>query len=235
MLFNPLFTAVIVVLYGSFVNLLPYKALYRHKLYTPINLIFLIILLTLNRDLEFSTLGISPSNLLSSSFLGFVIGSITVLISTLFILKLERKIKLKDPRFFFLKSPQTLMFGVFVHILIGTVIFEEIIHRGIVLARFQEIMDPISAIFASSLIFAFWHIVSVVRLIWPSIKATIRLLPFQYVSLLGTFLLMFIGGLIFSSLRVYSGNIIGSMIAHGMINSGTLVAFYILRNKDEKD
>ncbi|OGH21635.1 MAG: hypothetical protein A2629_01885 [Candidatus Levybacteria bacterium RIFCSPHIGHO2_01_FULL_41_15] len=172
---------------------------------------------------------------MSSIFLGLIIGFLTLLIGILLIINLGRRIKFKDPRFFFLKSPQTLMFGVFVHILIGTVIFEEIVHRGIILARFQEIMSPFNSILFSSLVFAIWHIVSITRLVWPSIKFTIRILHFQYAAFLGVILLMFIGGLTFSLIRFYSGNIAGSVVAHGMINSGTLIAFYILRQKDEKD
>jgi len=233
MTFNVLFISATVVLYGSLVNLLPHKILYEYKLYALINIIFLAFLWMLNKDLTLSSLGISSVNLFNSILLGLIIGSLTAITGILLMLFKGKDIKLSDPRIFFLQSPLMLVYGIFIHILIGTVLFEEAVHRGIVLARFQEITTPLYAVLLSSLVFAAWHIVSTIRLIFPTITSNIHTLYLQYFSFLGIIFLMFMGGIVFSWIRIYSGNIAGSVVAHGLINSITLIAFYIL-NKQKK-
>lgn len=220
-------TSTAALVYISLLNLLPYSTFF--KFHTPLNLLFLSILYYFNRDLSFSAIGFHSQNIVSSILFGIGSGILISIPIVLLVLLKGADMSIQDPRFVYLSSRKMLLYGMFVHILFATAVFEEIIHRGIILSRLQEVTNTFYAIIFSSLIFAAWHIVSTVKLFWPTITANIQSIPLQYSAYFGFLLITFFAGIVFSIIRIYTGNIAGAIVAHWIINSSTLLAFYFFR------
>lgn len=225
-LMRVLVISVITLMYISLVYLLPYSTLY--KIYVPANLLFLLILLLVNKNMKLQSIGITSKNLLNSLIFGISVAVLTLIPIILFIF-FNRDIAIDDPRLVQFSSPLMLIYTVFIHILLGTAIFEEIIHRGIILTEFLKLTNTIYAVLLSSLVFAAWHIVSTIRLIWPTIISNANSDVLKYSLLISPFILYFFGGLLFSWIRLHTKNIAGSIVAHWLINSSVLLTYYLIR------
>lgn len=218
--------SVITIIYISLMHLLPYSIL--SMIYVPANLLFLLILFLANKNMKLQSIGITPNNLLNSLIFGISVAVLTSIPIILFIF-FNRDITIDDPRLVQFSSPLMLIYAVFIHILLGTAIFEEIIHRGIILTEFLKLTSTSYAVLLSSLVFAAWHIVSTIRLIWPTIISNANSDVLKYSLLISPFILYFLGGLLFSWIRLHTKNIAGSIVAHWLINSSVLLTYYLIR------
>lgn len=99
---------------------------------------------------------------------------------------------------------------------LGTGFFEEILFRGVFLGFLMKHFSSRRAVFQSSLYFAFWHIMPALKVILGDFAVT-TLLPLVGLLLVGL-TGAFIAGLIFAWLRKRTGNIVGPLIAHILIN-----------------
>ena len=103
---------------------------------------------------------------------------------------------------------------------LGTVLFEEFLFRGVLLAWLRSHLSTFLAVLVSSALFGLWHLPAVV---FTSSAAAAGLnLPAQ---LLSTFLVTSAGGIIFALLRVTSHSLLAPIIAHIATNS---VGFFAL-------
>ena len=98
---------------------------------------------------------------------------------------------------------------------VGTVFFEEVLFRGVLLAKMTVAWGQRQALVASSLTFAFWHLVINFRTIQDSDVASPAVLAAlaQIASLFG----LFVGGLFLGLLRQRTGNLAGCMVFHWLV------------------
>jgi membrane protease YdiL (CAAX protease family) len=106
---------------------------------------------------------------------------------------------------------------------VGTAFFEEVLFRGVLLAKMTIAWGQRQALVASSLTFALWHLVINFRTIQDTEVASPAALAVmaQIASLFG----LFVGGLFLGLLRQRSGNLAGCVVFHWLVvtaMSGTL-------------
>lgn len=118
-------------------------------------------------------------------------------------------------------SLASLWFQALVAIPVGTVIIEEIAFRGVLLGLFLARWSGIIAVVASSFLFGLWHIEGVVASTNGS-AGHVALAAF------GTFVATFVAGLVFCWLRLRSGSLLASALAHIGTNSIALVTAWYL-------
>jgi uncharacterized protein len=118
-------------------------------------------------------------------------------------------------------SLASLWFQALVAIPVGTVIVEEIAFRGVLLGLFLVRWSGLIAVFASSFLFGLWHIEGVV-------SSTNGGAGHVALAVVGTFFATFLAGLGFCWLRLRSGSLLASALAHIGTNSIALVTAWYL-------
>ena len=107
-----------------------------------------------------------------------------------------------------------LAYQVLVRIPLGTVLFEEVAFRGVLLALLMQRMTTRSAVVVSSALFGLWHIV-------PTIGAAntndIDGLA-QVGTVAGAVVVTFVGGVVFCALRLRSGHLVAPVLLHLAFN-----------------
>jgi tRNA pseudouridine32 synthase/23S rRNA pseudouridine746 synthase len=118
-------------------------------------------------------------------------------------------------------SHEALVWRAFVWMPLDTAIPEEIAFRGVFLAALRRRLADLPAVLISAAVFAAWHGVIVTR--------TIALTNLQAESLLtilgvaGAFIAIAAGGVLFAWLRLATGHLAGSMVAHWAFNAVVLL------------
>ena len=116
----------------------------------------------------------------------------------------------------------SLAFTVLVRIPIGTVLFEEVLFRGLGLALRLERMQRIPAVLVNSAVFGLWHVPPTIvglRLNDIDPGSTVGL-----ASLAGAILATFLAGTIFAWLRLWTGSLLAPVIAHWATNALGILA-----------
>lgn len=169
------------------------------------------------------TLGITSANAGRSALVGAALGAVIILpvvLYFLFPLGLEDGIGYEDV------EDQTwggFLLWAFVNQPVGTAFFEEVLFRGVLLAKMTVAWGQRQALVASSLTFALWHLVINFRTIQDTDVASPAALAAlaQIASLFG----LFLGGLFLGLLRQRTGNLAGCVASHWLVvtaMSGTL-------------
>lgn len=125
-----------------------------------------------------------------------------------------------------LLSINALAYHLLLRIPIGTALFEEVAFRGALYGLLAQRLAPLSALLASSIVFALWHIgpiavrqrLSGVHGFWPVL--------WQWVGGLGG---TFLGGMLLGGLRWGTGSLAGPVVAHALVNDMGLLAWLVLR------
>lgn len=192
-----------------------------------ISLVFLTLLFLLFHEIKFPNIGLTTTNLYKSIFVGVIIGLVVILIFGTIAFLTKDLFNIRDPRLTNL-STGLVIYLIFTNILFGNGFFEEIVYRGILFSEFSKLVTTIIAILISSFIFVIPHAISTYVIYWPSITATLSSRMLQYFAFFGILTIVFLGGLLLSYIRISTGNLAGSIVAHWIINSGALAIFYIL-------
>jgi len=214
-------------LYNNIVNLLP-PAMHT-RLYVVLNVIVLLIVCFGAYkfwDFRPADAGIRRGGLWTS--LGYGICLVAMIIIPLFAgLWMLPRVGISLPAIRLDEMAQEgLVSRLLIRIPLGTVVFEEMLFRGVFLGLLLKKLRPQRALIASSLLFGVWHIV-------PALKVMVR--NFAVASLapgIGMFILGILGaciaGYIFGWVRVKTNNMIGPVIAHLFINDIALVLIYFM-------
>lgn len=104
-----------------------------------------------------------------------------------------------------------------------TVLFEEVLFRGLIIAILQTQYEDWWAIVGSSILFGLWHIMPAMEFAKTNKKAS----GFPLATILGTVLFTAASGLMFGWLRIASGSIIAPMLLHFASNSGSYLASWL--------
>ena len=111
-----------------------------------------------------------------------------------------------------------------IRIPVGTVAFEELAFRGVLLAALARRFSPVAAVVLDSVLFGLWHIL-------PTL-GTARangIVGLGRVGLVaGSVLLTFVGGVVFCALRLRGGHVLAPAMLHLAFNdTGYLLAWWI--------
>jgi uncharacterized protein len=114
-------------------------------------------------------------------------------------------------------SREALLWRAFFWMPLDTAIPEEVAFRGVLLASLRRHASDVPAALISALMFTSWHGVIVTRTVASTnLQAEPLLLT---LGLLGSFLAVWVGGLLFAWLRLATGQLTGSVVAHWAFNA----------------
>lgn len=122
--------------------------------------------------------------------------------------------------------PKNLLKKTLVEIPITTVLFEEILFRGLLVGYFLTQTSDINAILLSSVLFGFWHILPALN--FAKTNKAAQGLP--VITIIGTIIFTTLTGMAFAWLRVVSGSILAPMLIHFASNSGGYMASWLRLN-----
>ena len=182
-LFAAVFSLVL-ILYNNLVNLLPQQL--HDRWYVLMNLGFLTVLVLwtiVRRGIDRTALGLRWPESGRSALWGLGVGLLVT--SPLFVLLAFPSFysdKISDPRLSGLGASD-LIYRAVVRIPLGTALFEEMAFRGLLYAALMR-FGIVRAIWASSLVFALWHIMPTWELIQAGILADLSV-PLKGMALVG--------------------------------------------------
>jgi len=161
------------------------------------------------------TLGITLTNAGRSALVGAALGAVVILpvvLYFIFPLGLENGIGYEDIEE---ETWGGFLLWVLVRQPLGTDFFEEVLFRGVLLAKMTVAWGQRQALVASSLTFALWHLVINFRTIQDTDVASPAALAAlaQIASLIG----LFAGGLFLGLLRQRTGNLAGCIVFHWLV------------------
>jgi membrane protease YdiL (CAAX protease family) len=114
-------------------------------------------------------------------------------------------------------SAATLLWRVAVWMPLDTVLPEELAFRGVLLASLMRRLPTVPAALVSAGVFTLWHAVIVSRTL---AQTNLRSQPVFFVlGFVGAFGAIFVGGLLFATLRIRTRHLAGSMLAHWAFNT----------------
>ena len=110
---------------------------------------------------------------------------------------------------------------VLVRIPLGTVLWEEVAFRGVLLASLLRLLSPASAVAASSVLFGVWHIRPTLEALTTNDLVESRVATAVTLGCLGTAA----AGVLFAELRLRTGSLAAPLLLHLAANAlGTLAA-----------
>jgi len=120
-------------------------------------------------------------------------------------------------------SPWERLYQTAVRIPVGTVAFEELAFRGVLLALLCRRFSPAAAVVLNSALFGLWHIVPTVG----TARANAIVGLGRVGLVVGSVLVTFIGGLIFCALRTRARHLVAPAVLHLAFNdTGYLLAWW---------
>ena len=135
--------------------------------------------------------------------------------------------------FVYLLSPETFMderhnkeiihvlYSVFIGLPLLTVLFEELLFRGVLLSLFLKKYSQIWSVIFSSLAFGFWHLLSA-----QNLNSAPKETP-GFLIVIGTIIFTTLGGMFFSWLRITSKSLVAPIIFHWTINATGIILAYM--------
>lgn len=105
---------------------------------------------------------------------------------------------------------------------LGTVVFEEVAFRGVLLAAFARVCSTRSAMLWSAAVFGVWHIPPTMASL--DVNGMSALTGSGVLAVVGGVVITAVGGWLFAWLRVRSGSLLAPMLAHVATNSLGLTA-----------
>lgn len=114
-------------------------------------------------------------------------------------------------------SWEALLWRAFVWTPLATAIPEEVAFRGVLLGTLRRRLTDNQAVLLSAVVFAVWHGVIVSRTVALTNLQAQPLLA--ALGLLGAYLAVCVGGILFAWLRLATGHLAGSIVAHWAFNA----------------
>ncbi len=126
-------------------------------------------------------------------------------------------------------STRQFLYKTFVNLPLGTVLLEEVVFRGVMLALLMQDFSTLSSVLISSLLFGLWHVLPAFTNVITNDSLNKMKKPILSV-VAGTVFITFLAGIGFSWLRLASGSLLAPLMAHYATNSGGLIAAWWLHN-----
>lgn len=172
------------------------------------------------------TLGITSANAGRSALVGAALGAVVILPVVLYFVfpvGLDNGI---DPEEMQEETWGGFLSWALVRQPLGTSFFEEVLFRGVLLAKMTVAWGLRQALVASSLTFALWHLVINFRTIQGTEVASPAALAVlaQIASMFG----LFLGGLFLGLLRQRTGNLAGCVVFHWLVVTAMWGTFFLM-------
>jgi membrane protease YdiL (CAAX protease family) len=211
--------ALLIIAYGNLISLPPdgVRTDFDWAL-TPGSLVVLGLLVLWAVRIEgmpLPTLGITSANAGRSALVGAILGAVVILPVVLYFVFPLGLADGIDPEEAREETWGGFLAWALVHQPLGTAFFEEVLFRGVLLAKMTVAWGQRQALVASSLTFALWHLVINFRTIQGTEVASPAALAAvaQAVSLIG----LFVGGLFLGLLRQRTGNLASCIVFHWLV------------------
>lgn len=195
-------------------------------LFIPLNLLILLILFfwsKKNLKITLEKVDIKKKGVFKSSFIGFLLGVIVAIPVIVYLLFFSADLTVYGAPSIAGISLAALLFRLFIYVPIRTVIFEEVIFRGILYTGFQKYLSKLKAILFTSIAFMFLHTGPTIFSINSSYQLSSPLITF-----LGFYATTFLGSIFFIFVREKTKNLAGSITSHWTIDALPTVAVWLL-------
>ena len=184
-------------------------------------LVFMVAWIGFSQRLTAKELGLSRQHAVRSASLGVLVGLCAAVPALLFLRYPPLVGEALQYSPLSSLSREALLWRVFVWMPLDTAIPEEIAFRGVLLAALRRRLANRSAVLLSAMLFAVWHGVIVTRTVaLTNLEADPVL---AVLGLLGAFLAVGVGGVLFALLRLATDHLAGSMVAHWAFNAVLLL------------
>jgi membrane protease YdiL (CAAX protease family) len=121
-------------------------------------------------------------------------------------------------------STESLLWRAFVWMPLDTALPEELAFRGVLLAALLRCFAAPGAVVISAIAFTLWHAVIVSRTLGVTNLADEPVLV--ALGLAGSFVSVLVGGVVFAVVRLATGHLVGSLVAHWAFNAVLLLGLY---------
>jgi membrane protease YdiL (CAAX protease family) len=121
-------------------------------------------------------------------------------------------------------STESLLWRAFVWMPLDTALPEELTFRGVLLAALLRRFAAPGAVAISAVAFTLWHVVIVSRTVGVTNLAGEPVL--LALGIAGSFVSVLIGGVLFAVVRLATGHLVGSIVAHWAFNAMVLLGLY---------
>jgi membrane protease YdiL (CAAX protease family) len=166
---------------------------------------------------KLSDIGLSKKYLIPGLRLGLLFGGLALLgMSLLFLVSPEA---FRDDRHN--KGLIQIFYSVFIVLPFLTVLFEEILFRGVLLSLFLKKYSQVWSVVFSSVAFGFWHFLSA-----QNLNSAPKEAP-GFLIVIVTIIFTAIGGMFLSWLRIRSKSLLAPIIFHWIINATGIIFAYL--------
>ena len=201
--------------------------------YVPVNLGMTVLLLALARraGISWDELGLARQHLRSGLVVGLALFGIIAVVYALGVLAPFSRDAFRDERAVS-GGLGWLLFTTLVRVPVGTVLFEEVAFRGVLLAQGRRRFGTAGGVLASSSVFGLWHVLPGVESATANaaIAAFADTTPGFAAAIAGTVMSTFVAGWIFCLLRLRTGSLLAPILLHLATNSlGFVAAYTVLR------
>lgn len=218
---------ILILLYGTVLARLVPK---KYHLWLNIGIAAVAIIVGFAFNLTLNQMGLGLRHILPGIFVA-VIASVVITAATLCISAIPFL------RHYFLgddlahASGKLIAFEAAIRIPLGTALIEEILFRGVLLGLLLTHYDAFIAIIISSVIFGLWHIFPTINTLESNdgVAAVMHNKKRKTGSVVGTVVVTFAAGLIFSWLRIIANSIIAPWLVHWSINASGVVGIAVAR------
>ena len=173
-------------------------------------------------QLTATELGLTPRRLVRSAGLGLLVALGTALPALLFLRFPPLVGHAVEYAPLASLSPEALLWRAFVWMPLDTAIPEELAFRGVLLASLRRRWSEFPAVLVSAVVFTSWHGVIVSRTVALTNLQSEPVLAM--LGLLGALLAVGVGGVLFAWLRLATGHLAGSIVAHWAFNAVLLLS-----------
>ncbi len=119
------------------------------------------------------------------------------------------------------KQLEQILYSIFLVLPFLTVLFEELLFRGVMLSLFLKKYSQLWSVIFSSVAFGFWHFLSA-----QNINSAPKQAP-GFVVIVGTLVFTTLGGVFLSWLRLRSKSLVAPIVFHWLINASGLLLAYL--------
>jgi membrane protease YdiL (CAAX protease family) len=121
-------------------------------------------------------------------------------------------------------STESLLWRAFVWMPLDTALPEELTFRGVLLAALLRRFAAPGAVAISAVAFTLWHVVIVCRTV--GVTNLVGEPVLLALGIAGSFVGVLIGGVLFAVVRLATGHLVGSIVAHWAFNAMVLLGLY---------
>lgn len=194
--------------------------------YVPVNLVVAALLVVIARraDVTWRQLGFARHRRMAGLRTGLVVGAVAVAVMAVGALLQPTQTFFEDERVDVAAGGGELAYQTLLRIPVGTVLFEEVAFRGVLLALLRHRIGTRAAVLVGSGLFGLWHVVPTLAAARTNDIAGLA----QAGAVAAAVLITAAGGVLFCALRLRSGHLLAPILLHLTFNdSGYVLSWWV--------